>query len=87
MDINTDPYGKLIRAKGVVKGQDDYTYADGTRIHKGEWVEDTRGRKLEVIGFAAKQGRVLTRNIDWYVHSLMTDEIVGRTDPPAQECS
>lgn len=58
--INTDPYHRPSHRANHLRGLDGFTYADGTRIHRGDPVV-VDGAPLAVIGFDPAHDGVIAR--------------------------
>lgn len=61
--INTDPYHRPSHRTNHLRELDGFTYADGSRIHRGDPVV-VDGVPLTVIGFDPAHDGVIVRGLD-----------------------
>ena len=61
--INTDPYHHPSHRANHLRELDGFTYADGTRIHRGDSVA-VDGAPLTVIGFDPAHDGVIVRGLE-----------------------
>ena len=75
MNLSSDPYGKQINQVSIVKQLDGVVDTSGRRIHKGDVITDEQGRRLTVVGFGCKTGKLMTVDADWHMVGVMADRV------------
>lgn len=63
MSISTNPYHRPSHRANHLRELDGFTYADGTRIHRGDSVS-VDGAPLTVIGFDPAHDGVIVRGLE-----------------------